>query len=62
MRTSNFTVEQISSALRRAEGGIAVAEICREHRYHEPALFQALFMYKVRDGLSIITMHPGPGS
>ena len=30
MRTSKFTVEQISSALRRAEGGIAVAEICRE--------------------------------
>jgi len=30
MRTSKFTVEQISTALRRAEGGVAVAEICRE--------------------------------
>jgi putative transposase len=30
MRTSKFTVEQISHALRRAEGGVAVAEICRE--------------------------------
>ena len=30
MRTSNFTVEQIGSALRPAEGGNAVAEICRE--------------------------------
>jgi putative transposase len=30
MRTSKFTVEQISSALRRVEGGTAVAEICRE--------------------------------
>ena len=30
MRTSKFTVEQISGALRRAEGGVAVAEICRE--------------------------------
>jgi len=30
MRTSRFTVEQISTALRRAEGGASVAEICRE--------------------------------
>ena len=30
MRTSKFTVEQISSAPRRTEAGIAVAEICRE--------------------------------
>jgi putative transposase len=30
MRTSKFTVEQISHALRRVEGGVAVAEICRE--------------------------------
>jgi len=28
MRTSKFTVEQISNALRRAEGGVAVAENC----------------------------------
>ena len=30
MRTSKFTVEQIGHALRRAEAGVAVAEICRE--------------------------------
>ena len=30
MRTSKFTVEQIAHALRRAEGGVAIAEICRE--------------------------------
>ena len=30
MRTSKFTVEQIAHTLRRAEGGVAVAEICRE--------------------------------
>jgi putative transposase len=30
MKTSKFTVEQIAHALRRAEGGVAVAEICRE--------------------------------
>ena len=35
MRTSKFTVEQISHALRRAEGGVAVAEISRERG--EPA-------------------------
>jgi len=30
MRTSKFTVEQIAHALRRVEGGLPVAEICRE--------------------------------
>jgi putative transposase len=30
MRTSKFTVEQIAHALRRVEGGTAVAEVCRE--------------------------------
>jgi putative transposase len=30
MRTSKFTVEQIATALRRADSGIAVAEVCRE--------------------------------
>lgn len=30
MRTSKFTVEQIAHALRRVEGGVAVAEVCRE--------------------------------
>jgi putative transposase len=30
MRTSKFTVEQIAHALRRVEGGVAVAELCRE--------------------------------
>ena len=30
MRTSKFTVEQIGHVLRRAEAGVAVAELCRE--------------------------------
>lgn len=30
MRTSKFTVEQIAQALRRVEGGVAVAEVCRD--------------------------------
>jgi putative transposase len=30
MRTSKFTVEQIAGAVRRAEGGTPIAEICRE--------------------------------
>ena len=30
MRTSKFTVEQIAHVLRRAEAGVAVAELCRE--------------------------------
>jgi putative transposase len=30
MRTSKFTVEQIAHALRRVEGGVPVAELCRE--------------------------------
>jgi len=30
MRTSKFTVAQITHALRRVEGSVAVAELCRE--------------------------------
>jgi putative transposase len=30
MRTSKFTVEQIAQALRRVEGVVAVAEVCRD--------------------------------
>jgi putative transposase len=30
MRTSKFTVEQIAQALRRVEGGVAAAEVCRD--------------------------------
>lgn len=30
MRTSRFTVEQIAGAVRRAEGGTPITEICRE--------------------------------
>ena len=31
MRTSKFTDGQIMAILRTAEGGVAVAEVCREH-------------------------------
>lgn len=30
MKTSKFTVEQITGALRRVEGGMVVGEVCRE--------------------------------
>lgn len=40
MRTSKFTVEQISHALRRAEGGVAVAEICRELQITETTFYR----------------------
>ena len=31
MKTSRFTESQILSGLRQAEGGMAVAALCREH-------------------------------
>lgn len=31
MKTSRYTVSQILSILRQAEGGMPVAELCREH-------------------------------
>jgi putative transposase len=40
MRTSRFTVEQIASAVRRAEGGIPVAEICRELEITETTFYR----------------------
>src|SRR5882724_11893020 len=40
MRTSKFTVEQISHALRRAEGGVAVAEICGELQITETTFYR----------------------
>lgn len=32
MRKSRFSVEQITYAVRQAEGGVAVAELCRRDR------------------------------
>lgn len=40
MRTSKFTVEQISHALRRVEAGVAVTEICRELGITETTLYR----------------------
>ena len=31
MRTSKFTDAQVMSILRQAEGGVPVADVCREH-------------------------------
>ena len=40
MRTRKFTVEQIANALKRVEGGVAVAEICREPGITETTFYR----------------------
>jgi putative transposase len=40
MRTSKFSDEQIVQALRQAEGGTPVAEICRKMEITEPTFYR----------------------
>ena len=40
MRTSKFSDEQIVQALRQAEGGTPVAEICRKLEIAEPTFYR----------------------
>ncbi len=58
MRTSKFTVEQISSTLRRAESGVAVPELFRELGITETADSRAPWMSDApRCGL-LARLHP----
>ena len=40
MKTSRFTDSQILAILKQAEGGVPVAELCREHGMSSAAFYQ----------------------
>ena len=40
MRTSRFTTEQIIGFLKQAEGGMAVAELCRRHGFSDASFYK----------------------
>ena len=40
MKTSRYTDPQIIAILRQAEGGVPVAELCREHRMSNASFYK----------------------
>ena len=40
MKTSRYTEPQILSILRQTEGGVPVAELCREHGMSNPSFYK----------------------
>jgi putative transposase len=54
MKKSQFTEEQITMALRQAEGGVPVAEICRKLGVSEPTFYRWKKRY---GGLGIAEIH-----
>ena len=45
MKTSRFSEEQIASIIGRANGGVPVEELCREHGISKSLLYKWRSMY-----------------
>jgi putative transposase len=56
MKTSRFTEAQILAILRQAEGGIAVADICREHGMSDASFYKWRAKYGGMDASMISQM------
>jgi putative transposase len=56
MKTSRFTEAQILAILRQAEGGIAVADLCREHGMSDASFYKWRAKYGGMDASMISQM------
>ena len=56
MKTSRYTEAQIIAILRQAEGGVPVAELCREHGMSSASLYKWLSKYGGMDAALISQM------
>jgi putative transposase len=56
MKTSRYTEAQILSILRQAEGGVPVAELCREHGMSNASFYKWRARYGGMDASMIAQM------
>lgn len=56
MKTSRYTEAQIIAILRQAEGGVPVAELCREHGMSDAFLYKWRAKYGDMDGSMVSQM------
>ena len=56
MKTSRYTEPQILSILRQAEGGVPVAELCREHGMSNASFYKWRARYAGMDASMIAQM------
>lgn len=56
MKTSRFTEAQILAILRQAEGGIAAADLCREHGMSDASFYKWRAKYGGMDASMISQM------
>ncbi len=56
MKTSRFTEAQILAILRQAEGGIPVADLCREHGMSDTSFYKWRAKYGGMDASMISQM------
>ena len=56
MKTSRYTEPQILSILRQAEGGVPVAELCREHGMSNASFYKWRARYGGMDASMIAQM------